>query len=184
MSAAAQKSEPIGAREFSVTRIFAAPRALVWRCFTEPEHMEHWWGPKGSTIIAATMDLRVGGTYHGAMRDPEGRVMWAKFVYRQIVEPQLLVWEHSFSDEAGGLTRHPLSPTWPLKLLTTVTFEDTPDGRTKLTLRWSPLNATEEERSTFDAAHDGMRGGWAGTFDQLAAYLDRVQATRRRGETS
>ena len=57
------------------------------------------------------------------MRDPQGNG-WAKFVYREIVPPELLVWEHSFSDEAGGLTRHPLSPTWPLKLLTAeVTLE-------------------------------------------------------------
>jgi uncharacterized protein YndB with AHSA1/START domain len=178
MSAAAAKSRPPADSEVTITRFFDAPRALVWRCFTEPEHMKEWWGPQGSTIIASNMDLRVGGIYHGAMRDPAGRVMWAKFIYREIVVPQLLVWEHSFSDEAGGLTRHPLSPTWPLKLLTTVTFDEAPGGKTKLTLRWSPLDATEEERKTFDAAHDGMRGGWAGTFDQLAAYLGRVAAER------
>ncbi len=97
--------------------------------------------------------------------------MWAKFVYREIVAPERLVWVHSFSDEAGGLTRHPLSPTWPLELLTTVTFEDAPGGKTKVTLRWSPLDATAEEQKTFDAAHDGMRGGWGGTFERLTAYL-------------
>src|ERR1700687_4242181 len=136
MTAAAQKSQPSGEREFTVTRVFDAPRELVWKCFTEPEHMKEWWGPKGSTIVASKIDLRVGGTYHGAMRDPDGRVMWAKFVYREIAAPQLLVWEHSFSDEAGGLTRHPLSPTWPLKLLTTVTFDEPGKGRAGAALRW------------------------------------------------
>jgi len=165
-------------RDFSISRSFEAPRTLVWKCFTEPERMKQWWGPKGCTIIVSKMDLRVGGTYHGAMRDRDGRVMWAKFVYREIVAPKLLVWEHSFSDEAGGLTRHPLSPTWPLKLLTTVTFDEAPADTTKLTLRWSPLDAGEEERKAFDAAHDGMRGGWTGTFDQLAAYLERAKAQR------
>jgi uncharacterized protein YndB with AHSA1/START domain len=178
MTAAAQKSQPSAEGEFTVTRLFDAPRGLIWKCFTEPEHMKEWWGPKGSTIVASKMDLRIGGTYLGAMRDPDGRVMWPKFVYREIVAPERLVWEHSFSDEAGGLTRHPLSPTWPLKLLTTVTFEDAPDGKTKLILRWSPLDANEEERNTFAAGHDGMRGGWAGTFDQLAAYLGRAKAGR------
>jgi uncharacterized protein YndB with AHSA1/START domain len=178
MTAAAQKSQPLVDSEVTITRIFDAPPALVWQCFTEPQHMKEWWGPKGSTIITSNMDLRIGGTYHSAMRDPEGRVMWAKFIYREIVAPRLLVWEHSFSDEAGGLTRHPLSPTWPLKLLTTVTFDDAPSGKTKLTLRWSPLDASEDERKTFDAARDGMRGGWAGTFDQLEAYLGRVTAER------
>ena len=102
-------------RDFVITRVFDAPAALVWKCFTEPERMKEWFGPKGSVVVSAIMDLRVGGTYHGAMRGPDGKVMWAKFIYREIVPPRRLVWEHSFSDEAGGLTRHPLSPTWPLR---------------------------------------------------------------------
>jgi uncharacterized protein YndB with AHSA1/START domain len=161
-------------KDFVITRLFDAPRALVWACFTDPAHMKEWWGPKGSTIVVSKMDLRIGGTYHGAMRDPQGNVMWAKFVYREVVEPELLVWEHSFSDEAGGLTRHPLSPTWPLKLLTRVTFDEAAGGKTKLTLRWTPLDATEEEQKTFAAAHDSMQGGWTGTFDQLGDYLARI----------
>src|SRR5579884_3094641 len=162
------------AAEFVITRTFDAPRQTLWECFTVPEQMKEWFGPKGSVIIAAAMDFRVGGSYHGAMRDSEGRVMWAKLVYREIIPPQRLAWEHSFSDEAGGLTRHPLSPTWPLKLLTTVTFEDAGAGTTKLTLRWSPLEASEEEQKTFDAAHDSMRGGWGGSFEQLENYLRRA----------
>ena len=161
-------------KDFAITRLFDAPRALVWACFTDPAHMKEWWGPKGSTIVASKMDLRIGGTYHGAMRDPQGNVMWAKFVYREVVAPELLVWEHSFSDEAGGLTRHPLSPTWPLNLLTRVTFDEATGGKTKLTLRWTPLDATEEEQKTFAAAHDIMQGGWTGTFDQLGDYLARI----------
>jgi uncharacterized protein YndB with AHSA1/START domain len=157
--------------DFIISRVFDAPRELVWKAFTEPERMKEWWGPRGSTIIASKMDFRVGGTYHGAMRDPSGTVMWAKFIYRDIAALERLVWEHSFSDEAGGVTRHPLAPTWPLKLLTTVTFADAPGGKTALTLRWSPLDATDEERKTFDAMHDSMNGGWAGTFERLDAYL-------------
>src|SRR5665213_422213 len=157
--------------DFVISRVFDAPRQLLWECFTRPERMKEWWGPKGSTIVASKMDLRVGGTYLGAMRDTAGRVMWAKFVYREIVEPKRLVWVHSFSDEAGGLTRHPLSPTWPLELLTTVTLDEPLPGQTGLTLRWSPLNATEVERDTFDAGHNSMRQGWNGTFDRLGIYL-------------
>src|SRR5580700_364580 len=157
--------------DFVIERSFDAPRDLVWKCFTDPERMKEWWGPKGSVIVASKMDFRVDGTYLGAMRGPDGRVMWAKFVYREIAAPERLVWVNSFSDEAGGLTRHPLSPTWPLELLTTVMLEDSPDGKTKVTLRWSPLNATEEETKTFDAARDGMTQGWTGTFERLVAYL-------------
>jgi uncharacterized protein YndB with AHSA1/START domain len=160
-----------GCADFVISRVFDAPRDLVWRCFAEPERMNEWFGPKGSVIVASTMDFRVGGTYLGAMRDPSGRVMWAKFVYREIVAPERLVWVHSFSDEAGGLTRHPLSPTWPLELLTTVTFEEVPSGKTNLTIRWSPLNARAEENKTFDAARDSMTQGWSGTFERLTAYL-------------
>lgn len=163
-------------KDFVITRTFDAPRALVWTCFTEPERMKEWWGPKGSTIVASNMDLRIGGSYHGAMRDPQGNVMWAKFIYREIAPPERLVWEHSFSDEAGGLTRHPLSPTWPLRLLTVVTLDEAAGGKTKLTLRWSPIDATEDEQKTFAAAHDSMQGGWTGTFDRLDTYLMRAGA--------
>jgi uncharacterized protein YndB with AHSA1/START domain len=157
--------------DFVITRVFDAERDLVWRCFTEPERMKEWWGPKGSTIIASKMDFRVGGTYLGTMRDAGANVMWGRFVYREITPPQRLVWVHSFSDENGGIARHPLSPAWPLELLTTVTFEEQPGGKTKVTLVWSPLDATAQEQQTFGAAHDGMRGGWGGTFERLESYL-------------
>ena len=157
--------------DFVTTRVFDAPPATLWSCFTEPERMKEWWGPKDSTIVASKMDFRVGGTYLGGMRGPDGQVMWAKFVYREIAPPKLLKWVHSFSNEAGGVTRHPMAPTWPLEMLTTVTFEDVPGGKTKLTLTWSPINASDEEQKTFDAAHGSMTGGWAGTFERLDAYL-------------
>jgi len=105
-------SEKAERNDFVISRVFGAPRELLWRCFTEPEHMQQWWGPKGSTVVS--------GTYHGAMRDSSGHVTWAKFVYREIVPQERLVWVHSFSDENGGLARHPLSPTWPLELLTNI----------------------------------------------------------------
>jgi uncharacterized protein YndB with AHSA1/START domain len=168
-------SAELKSKDFVITRVFDAPRELVWKCFAEPERMKEWFGPKGSVIVASKMDLRAGGSYHGAMRDPSGQVMWAKFVYREVTAPRRLVWVHSFSDEAGGLARHPLSPTWPLELLTTVTFDEEPGGKTKVTLSWSPLNATAEEQKTFDAAQDGMRGGWSGSFEQLEAYLARAR---------
>ena len=157
--------------DFVITRVFDAAPELLWKCFTESERMKEWFGPKGSVVVASKMDLRVGGTYHGAMRGPDGKIMWAKFVYREVTPPRRLVWQHSFSDEVGGLTRHPLSPTWPMRLLTTVTLQDAPGGKTLLTLTWSPLDASPEEQSTFDAAHEGMRGGWGGSFERLDAYL-------------
>ena len=61
--------------------MFDAPRELVWKCFTDPERMKHWWGPKGFKVIASKMDLRPGGTYHYGMKAPDGMPMWGKFVY-------------------------------------------------------------------------------------------------------
>jgi uncharacterized protein YndB with AHSA1/START domain len=158
-------------REFVISRVLKAPRDLVWQCFTDPDRMKHWWGPKGVKVVAAKIDLRVGGSYLYGMQTPDGQVMWGKFVYREISPPQRLVFINSFSDEAGGLTRHPMSPTWPMQMMSTFTFEEETGGKTRFTIRWSPYNATEEEQKTFDAGHDSMTQGWGGTLDQLAAYL-------------
>jgi uncharacterized protein YndB with AHSA1/START domain len=104
------------------------------------------------------------------LRGPDGGTMWGKFVYREIVRPSRIVLVNSFSDQAGGVTRHPMAPTWPLQMLSTFLFETADDG-TRLTIKWSPLDPTDEERATFEAGFDGMTQGWSGTFEQLAAYL-------------
>jgi uncharacterized protein YndB with AHSA1/START domain len=165
-------SETTG-KDFVLTRVFDAPRDLVWKAFTQPERMQQWWGPKGFKVIASKMNLRPGGTYHYGMEAPDGKAMWGKFVYREVVPQERMVFINSFSNEAGGRTRHPMSPTWPLEMLSTFTFEDL-GGQTRFTIRWAPHNATEEERKTFDAAHDGMTQGWGGTMEQLAAYLAKM----------
>jgi uncharacterized protein YndB with AHSA1/START domain len=108
------------------------------------------------------------------MKAPDGSPMWGKFVFREIAPPERLVLISSFSDEAGGTTRHPMAPTWPLQLLSTFTFEEEPDGKTRLTIRWSPHNATEEERKVFDGAHGSMQQGWSGTLEGLESYLAKV----------
>ncbi len=99
--------------------------------------MKHWWGPKGFTVVAASMDLRPGGIYHYGLRAPDGSTMWGKFVYREIVRPERIVLVNSFSDEAGNLTRHPMSPTWPLEMLSTFLFAGE-QGRTTFTIKWVP----------------------------------------------
>jgi len=105
--------------------------------------------------------------------------MWGKFVYREIEAPRRIVLVNSFSDEKGGITRHPMSATWPLQLLTTTTLTEQ-GGKTTVTVEWSPLDATDAERHTFDGAHDSMKQGWGGTFEQLAEYLAKAQATTTR----
>ncbi len=88
------------------------------------------------------------------------------------VAPERLHFINFFSDEKGGVTRHPLAPSWPLELLSTFTLEEA-NGKTRFTVRWSPHNATKEERETFDSPEMriGMTNGWTGTLDQLEAYL-------------
>ena len=162
--------------DFTLSRVFDAPRNLMWECFTDPERMRHWWGPKGFTVVASRMDLRPGGTYHYGLKAPDGTPMWGKFVYRSIVPPEKLEFISSFSDEHGGVTRHPMAPTWPLEMLSVFTFEEVADGKTRFTVRWSPHDATAEERQVFEAGRASMNQGWSGTMEQLAAYLAKAQA--------
>ncbi len=163
------------AEDFVMSRVFDVPRDLLWKCFTEPERMKQWWGPKGFKVLSVKMDLRPGGSYHYGMQSPDGHAMWGKFVFREVVPQERLVFINSFSDEKGGITRHPGNENWPLELLSSFTFEDMPDGKTKFTVRWAPHNANEEERKSFDTNRDSMRQGWGGTMDKLEAYLTRAK---------
>ncbi len=161
--------------DFVISRVFDAPRDLVWKAFTEAEHMKQWWGPKGFTVFHMKIDLRVGGTCHYGMKAPDGTPMWGKFVFREIAAPERIMLVDSFSDEAGGTTRHPLNQAWPPEMLTIFTFENEPGRKTKFTIRWQAYNATPEEQNTFDSNHDSMRMGWGGTLGQLEAYLAKAQ---------
>ncbi len=161
-------------KPFVISRMFNAPRETVFDAFTRPEEMKKWWGPKGFTVIASKMDLRVGGTYHYGMRAPNGAAMWGLFVYREIVRPERVVWVNSFSDESGGVARHSMHLDWPLEMLSTITLEDLGGSKTRLTITSMPLNSTEAEQATFDANHDSMTQGWTGTLDQLETHLAKA----------
>jgi uncharacterized protein YndB with AHSA1/START domain len=156
--------------EFVISRIFDAPRNLVWKAWTEPDRLMQWFGPKGVKMPTCKMDLRPGGTFHYCMLTPDGHEMWGKWVFREIDAPTRLVLVSSFSDASGGITRHPLNPQWPLETLSTTTLEAVGD-KTRLTIRWTPLNAKPEERATFEQSHASMQQGWGGTFEQLEDYL-------------
>jgi uncharacterized protein YndB with AHSA1/START domain len=157
-------------QEFVISRSFNVPRDRMWSAWTERERLMQWFGPKGFKMPAAKLDFRPGGMLHYCLESADGTEMWGKFVYREIVKPERLVFVNSFSDEDGNITRHPFSPTWPLEMLSTITFTEE-KGRTTVTIYWVPLNPTESERKTFEGARDGMKQGWSGTFEQLAEYL-------------
>ena len=159
-------------KPFVISREFDAPRQRVWQAWTAVERLKQWFSPKGFTVIAAKMDFRPGGSYHYGMRTPTGQEMWGKWVFREIKAPERLVLVNSFSDAAGGMTRHPMSPTWPREMLSTSTFSEK-NGKTTLTLEWLPVNATPEEIATFEAGREGMKMGWTGTMEQLIDYLKK-----------
>jgi len=168
--------------EFVIAREFDAPRDLVWKSYAEAAHLAQWWGPKGFKMLKVDLDFRPGGLFHYGMETPQGGTMWGKFVYREIDAPERLSFVVSFSDENAGTTRHPMSPTWPLEVLSVITFFEVGD-RTALIMSSVPINATEVERKTFDEGRKSMEGGFKGTLDQfyLAARLGLVrQVTQDR----
>ena len=160
--------------EFTISRMFDAPRALVFKAWTTPELMAKWWGPKGAAVGKSKMDLRVGGIYHYSMMF-NGFEMWGKFTYREIAAPSTLVFVNSFSDAEGNITRHPINANWPRELLSTITFEEE-NGKTKVTVKWMPINASEIEIKTFADGLPSMNQGWGGTLDQLETYLAEQKA--------
>ncbi len=78
-------------KELTITRVFDAPRELVWKAWTEPERVKRWWGPKSFTTPVSKIDLRVGGKYLYCMRSPEGKDFWGTGIFREIVAPERLV---------------------------------------------------------------------------------------------
>jgi uncharacterized protein YndB with AHSA1/START domain len=171
----ATKTKPSAAanaegKEFTISRVIDAPLERVWRAWTDAKQLKNWWGPKGFEIVSTKVDLRPGGVFHYHLRSPDGQDMWGKFIYREIVPEKCLVFVVSFSDEAGGVKRHPLHEKWPLTILSTVTFAEA-NGKTTVTVKWIPVDATESERKTFEEGRESMQAGWTGTFDRLDDYL-------------
>jgi uncharacterized protein YndB with AHSA1/START domain len=160
-----------------VSRVFDAPRELVWKVSTDPEHMSKWFAPEGMNGFYKTMDFRVGGTYHYGQRSDDGKMtMWGKVTYVEITPMDRIVYLQSFSDENGGIGTHPMAPTWPKVMYSVNTFEDLGNGRTRLTVNWTPAEgSTPEELAMFENARAGMDQGWKGTLDKLEAYLKTVQ---------
>jgi len=137
-------------REIVLTRIFDAPRELVFEVWTKPEHLTHWWGPKGFTLPVCEVDLRPGGAFHFVMRGPDGKNYPFRGAFTKIAPPERLVFQGTIHDERGH------------EALTTVTFADE-DGRTKVTVHQS-----------YNFESDATRGapvGWSQSLDRLAGLL-------------
>lgn len=165
-----EKSATTFEKELVTTHTVQAPREQVFGAWTQAEHLQHWWGPKGFQLKIVQLELVPGGTFLYHIGAAQGPAMWGKFVYEQITAPQRLVYLSSFTDAAGHLVRAPFSTTWPLQVRNQLTLSEA-NGQTTFTLCSQPYQATKEEEQTFMAAADAIRQGLRGTFEQLDTYL-------------
>jgi uncharacterized protein YndB with AHSA1/START domain len=138
----------------TIHRVLDAPRELVYRAWTRPEHLAHWYGPVGTTtpLDTISMDVRPGGTWRACMVDVEtGERYPSGGEFREVVEPERLVftWGEPGGDEIG---------------LATVTFDDL-GGKTAMTFRLSGLSDNPRLRRNVDT-------GWASAFDRLTTHLE------------
>ena len=150
---------------FVITRVFDAPRQLVWKAWTEPEHLMRWWGPKDYTSPVCRIDFRVGGTYLFCMRSPAGKDYWSTGVYREIVPMERFVCTDAFADADGNVVpaaSYGMTGEWPDELLVTVTFEDH-QGKTRLSLKHVGIPTGEMSELT--------QTGWNESLDKLAESL-------------
>ncbi len=140
-------------RELTITRVFNAPRSLVFRVWTQPEHFSRWLGPKDFTAIACQMNVQVGGMYRACIRSPEGTDHWMQGVYREIIDPERLVFTFAWEDE-NSQPKH--------ETLVTITFTEQND-QTLMSFHQAIFESTESRNS--------HHSGWSECFDRLATYL-------------
>jgi uncharacterized protein YndB with AHSA1/START domain len=147
-------------RVLVITRVFDAPRALVFKAWTDAEHGKHWSGPRGFTATHIEGDLRPGGAWRLCLRrDETGEELWQGGVYREVVVPERLVFTFAWDGEDG----RPGHET-----LVTVTFAER-GGKTTMTFRQAVFRSVEER--------DGHQGGWTSAFDRLEEHV----ASARQG---
>lgn len=140
-------------RELTITRIINAPPRVVFKMWTDPEHLKHWMGPRGFTADHLEGDLRPGGAWRSCLhRDDGGRDLWQGGVYREIVENERLVFTFAWDDENGN--RGP-------ETLVTVTFAEH-QGKTRMMFHQAVFDTV--------ANRDGHRGGWSSAFDRLEEH--------------
>jgi uncharacterized protein YndB with AHSA1/START domain len=142
-------------RELLITRVFDAPRALVFETWSKPEHLVHWWGPAGFTLPTHQMEFRPGGAIRFCMRSPEGHDHWMVGAYREIVQASRIVFVSSIDDDPSH------------QVTTTVMFTDE-GGKTKVTV---------QQLFTFESdATRGAEKGWASSLDRLLKLLAQLTA--------
>ena len=150
---------PLAERELVITRVFDAPRGLVFKAWTEPDRAVRWWGPQGFTTAHYEIDFRQGGSYRVCMRSPEGTEHWQRGVCREMAAPERLVFTFAWED-AQGRPGH--------ETVVTVTFAEY-GAKTKLTLRQAVFESV--------TVRDLHQGGWNSALECLADYLAQNRNT-------
>jgi uncharacterized protein YndB with AHSA1/START domain len=153
-------------REVAITRAFDAPREAVFRAWTDPEQLAHWFAPRGCTVEFRTLDLREGGAFHFCMRSPNGLACCCKGVYRELIAPERIVFTMTVTDERGAAvdpTEAGMDPQWPRETTVTAKLAEA-GGKTRLALHQT-VEASIAERS-------GATACWQEMFDRLAEELD------------
>jgi uncharacterized protein YndB with AHSA1/START domain len=146
-----------GKYDLILTRVFAAPRELVWKAWTDPAQLAQWWGPKGFTNPVCEADARAGGAMRIHMRGPDGTVYPMTGTFVELIEPERIVFSSGPTDAEGK----PL-----FDVLTTVTLIDR-DGATELTLQAKVTSMTDVAPQYLK----GMEQGWSQSLDRLAETL-------------
>ena len=149
--------------EVAFTRIFDAPRQLVFKVWTDPRHLAEWWGPHGFTNPRCEWEARPGGRIHVDMRGPDGRVYPMSGRFQEVVEPERLVFIASALDESGK----PL-----FEILNTVTFAEN-GGKTVLTLTARVVTSTPNAPQYLK----GLEMGWTQSLERLSVYVDKTLST-------
>ena len=156
------EAKPTATREVTLTRVFDAPRELVFRMWTEPKHMAQWWGPHHFTNPVCEIDARAGGKIRIDMRAPDGAVYPMTGTFREVKVPERLVFVAVAEDHDGN--PH-------LESLTTVTFEDE-GGKTRLTVEARAVGFTPVAPQMLA----GMDAGWSQSLERLAELVARNRA--------
>lgn len=151
-----------------IKRIFDAPRELVFRAWTTPEHLTNWFAPTGCRLTIKHVDCRTDGTFHTCVHTPDGFNCWCIGEYKEVVEPERIIYNIAVCDEAGNRLSAKASghdPEWPEETLVRVDFRELPVGRTEMTLA---QNVSEEL-----AKRTGAYPSWIDMLDQLEALLTK-----------
>ena len=154
-----------------LTRVYNAPRALVFDAWTKPEHLVNWQFPfPGFKCEFASADIKSGGSSLHKMISPNGFEMWLLTKYEEIVAPERIVFRQYNSNESGDILPNPQMENWPKEMRTIILLKEQGD-KTELQLIWQPINPTKEEADVFEASRSEHHKGWGGGLEQLENYL-------------